>query len=96
MIAQYRGCRRVSVRLFLSLSVTSRYCMKSSEGRITRHTITQELYVSDAKDRLKIRTRVTGPSTGAPNAGRVGENAENRLLSTKLLAVSRKWSKVDT
>ena len=93
MIAQYRGCRRVSVRLFLSLSVTSRYCMKSSEGRITRHTITQELYVSDAKDRLKIRT---GPSTGAPNAGRVGENAENRLLSTKLLAVSRKWSKVDT
>jgi len=93
VIAQYRGCRRVSVRLFLSLSATSRYCMKSSEGRITRHTITQELYVSDAKDRLKIRT---GPLTGAPNAGRVGENAENRLLSTKLLAVSRKWSKVDT
>jgi len=55
-------------------SVTSRYCIKTAELRITQtiHTISQGLSLSGAKDYVEIRKE--SPPTRSPNAGGVGQN----------------------
>ena len=74
-------CPSVSVSLSVCLSETSRCSTKTAKRSCCKHkqhhTILRGHYFSDAKDLREIRPKT--PTTGAPNAGGVGQN---RRLST--------------
>ena len=80
-----RGTSHACVRLSVRPSVTSRCCTKTAQHRITKQhrAIAHGVQFSEAEDLRELRSGSPPRSTGAPDAGVVGQN--RRLLTNNWL-----------
>ena len=81
-----------SAVLSVRLSVTNRSSTKTAKRRIIQTTPHDSSGTSFLMPKISAKIRQGSPPAGAPNAGGVGQN---RRLSTKSLAISRKRYKID-